>query len=661
MFHKLSGKKLLCFLLIMILSISVLAGCSDKSDTQSVDTVKTNTEPDTTSDEDAVASNTDGNAVNTVKAGTYTASAKGMESDITVNVTVSEDGTVTSIDVDASNETPEIGGTAAPKLAGSIVESQSLAVDAVSGATYTSKAVLAAVKDALSQAGVDVTAWENKEVVKNGTDEEVTVDVVVAGAGGSGTGAALAAAEAGTKVMIIEKTAAVGGNSSLASGMFAVGTDLQKEDGLELSADTAVNRLLEFNRYLSNGPLTRAIVEKSADTVKWLQKYGMEIYLQKDTTQFSHTDPYQYKGYHKFKDTAEGFKKIYENLEGMSAELRLNTSLTGIIKEDDGTVTGITATKEDGGTLTVHAKATIICTGGFGANTEKVSEVMNGIYLNSLGMPNLGEGLDALEQAGAINWDATAFLHGCQLAESEVLTETNKEKMAGFSSSSLTQLLMSPLLWVDASGTRFVNEDVVYDTAYWANAAYSVGGRYYFIVDKTTLEAYTKGTSMLVSEAGPGANMEAADFVALAEEAVKSGTAFKGSTLSGLAEAAGMNADELKATVTRYNKMVKNKKDTDYDKSTDSLKYTVETGDFYAFDCRAVNLGSIGGVKVNEKLEVIDNNYKPITGLYTAGTNAGGYYEGSGYPPYEGLACGFAWNSGRIAGENAAKYAAENK
>ncbi len=657
MFHKLPGKKLLCFLLVMILSISALAGCTDKSDSDTTDTGKTNTESDGASDKD---SNTESTAVTAIQAGTYTASEKGMLGDVTVKVTVSEDGTVTSIDVDAGSETPDIGGTAASKLADSIIESQSLAVDAVSGATYTSKAVLAAAKEALFQAGVDVTAWENKEVIKNGADEEVTVDVVVAGAGGSGTAAALAAAEAGLNVLIIEKTAAVGGNTSLASGMFAVGTDLQKDEGLDLSVDVAVSRLLEFNRYLSNGPLTRAIVEKSADTVKWLQKYGMEIYLQQDTTQFAHTDPYQYKGYHKFKDSAAGFKKIYENLEAMGAELRLNTSLASIIKED-GTVTGITAAKEDGGTLTVHAKSTVICTGGFGANTEKVSEVMNGIYLNTLGMPNMGEGLDALEQAGAINWDATALLHACQLAESETLTETNQDNRAGFSSSSLTQMLMSPLLWVDASGTRFVNEDVVYDTAYWANAAYSAGGRYYFIIDKKTLEDYTKGTAMLISEAGPGANLEAADFTALAEEAVKSGTAFKGSTLSELAEAAGMDADELKTTVERYNKMVKNKKDTDYNKSADSLKYTVETDDFYAFDCRAVNLGSIGGVKVNEKLEVIDNDYKQIPGLYTAGTNAGGYYEGSGYPPYEGLACGFAWTSGRIAGENAAKYAAEKE
>lgn len=625
--QKLRVKKILCIMLTFMLLLSILAGCSKTTST-----------------------------VSTVKAGTYTATEKGLGGDVTVKVTVTDKGSVSAIEVDASKETPTIGGQAAPKLAKAIVDAQSLKVDAISGASVTSHAVLAAVEKALSQAGVDVNAWKNKEVAKKGTNEEVTVDVVVVGAGGSGTGAALAAAEKGAKVMIIEKTAAVGGNTRLSSGFFAINSDLQKAENLNLSVDEAVRRLLEYNQYLSNGPLTRAIVEKSADTITWLQKYGMEFKLQQETTQFAHeNDPYQYKVYHKYVDNTAGFEKIYKHLGEMGAVLKLNTSLKSIIKDADGNITGITATKEDGGILTVHAKSTVVSTGGFGANSVEVKKASNNAYLNQLGMPNNGEGLASLEEVGAIRWDATPLLHAAQLAESKVAAETS-EHLAGFSNSSMTQMLMSPLLWVDASGSRFVNEDVVYDTALWANAAYAANGKYYFIVDKATLEDYTKGTTMRISKSGPGANMKPDDFVALAEQAVKSGTAFKGSTIADLAQAAGMNADELQASVDRYNLMVKNKKDTDYNKSSASLQYTVEKGDYYAFDCRAVNLGTIGGVKVDEKLQVIDIDYNPINGLYATGTNAGGYYAGKGYPPYEGLASGFAWTSGRIAGENAAAY-----
>ncbi|TCK98728.1 fumarate reductase flavoprotein subunit [Natranaerovirga hydrolytica] len=618
---------------IVLMGVMLLSGC------------------DTTNDQEILNQNLP-------NGGTYTASETGFGGDITVEVTLDDTGEIIDVKVDAESETESIGDNAALKIAEDIITSQSLGVDTVSGATVTSNAVLIAIEKALIEAGIDVDEWKSREVQKEGIDEEVNVDIIVVGAGGSGTSAALAAAEAGAEVMIIEKTSAVGGNTRLASGFFAVDSYLQREEGLELGVDEAVNRLLEFNAYLSNGPLTRAIVEKSADTIEWLESYGMDFYLQQETTQFAHEDDeYKYKVYHKYVDSTEGFNNIYEYLDEMGVEVRFNASLDSIIQDESGTVKGITAKKSDGGLLTINADATIICTGGFGANLEKVTEIMNTEYLTSIGMPNYGEGISLMEEAGAIDWDGTPLLHACQLAESEVTTESSSEALAGYSISSLTQLLMSPLLWVDSSGTRFVNEDVVYDTAFWSNAAYSVGGKYYFIVDTATLEDYTEGASIRVSNSGPGANMDLDDFVALAEVAVEGGTAYKGSTLEELAEAASMNVNDLKTSVERYNEIVKNQEDTDYNKSADSLVYTVEEGDYYAFECVTVFLGTIGGVKVNQRLEVIDIDYNPIQGLYAAGTDAGGYYQGKGYPPYEGLACGFAWTSGRIAGESAADYA----
>lgn len=586
-----------------------------------------------------------------VVAGTYEGSTTGFGGEVKVTVEVDAEGVITSIDVDASGETPTIGGAAAPKLAEAIVEHQSLAVDTIAGATGTSKSVLAAVEEALGKAGFDVELMYNRKITKKGVDEEVTVDLVVVGAGGSGTAAALAAAEAGADVLIIEMTNSVGGNSMLASGMFAVDSTLQKEEGLDLSVDEAVLQLLEFNQYLSNGPLTRAIVEKSASTVDWLQSYGMDFYLPSTTTQAAHEDNlYKWKTYHKFVDTEAGFESFYNHLEEMGAEVRTNTALGQILQTEDGTVTGITATKEDGGTLTVNADAVIIATGGYGANVEKVYENLHTDLVYSLGVSNNGEGIDAAIEAGGIPWDSsTALLHAAQLANSS--TEAD-----GYSSDLLTQVLMAPLLWVDASGTRIGNEDAIYDTVFWANVAYSAGGRYYIVVDEATLADFSNGTPIKLSDAGPGHAVGTGDFVAIADAAVEAGSAFKGSSLEELANVTGMNVEELKETVARYNTMVENKKDTDYGKSSESLVYKVEEGNYYAFEARAVYLGTVGGVKVNEKLEVIDLDYNAIPGLYVVGSSAGGYYSNGSYPPYEGLACGFAYTSGRIAGESAAAY-----
>lgn len=82
--------------------------------------------------------------------GIYTSSAQGCLSDVTVTVT---GGRVTGVEIDASGETPELGGTAAETLADQLTKAGSTSgVDAVAGATMTSDAVFAAMDDCLSQA-----------------------------------------------------------------------------------------------------------------------------------------------------------------------------------------------------------------------------------------------------------------------------------------------------------------------------------------------------------------------------------------------------------------------------------------------------------------------------------------------------------------------------
>lgn len=84
--------------------------------------------------------------------GTYTSSAKGCLSDVSVTVTVSG-GKVSEVAIDASGETPELGGAAAETLANELTKAGSTAgVDAVSGSTLTSDAVFTAMDDCLSQA-----------------------------------------------------------------------------------------------------------------------------------------------------------------------------------------------------------------------------------------------------------------------------------------------------------------------------------------------------------------------------------------------------------------------------------------------------------------------------------------------------------------------------
>ena len=135
-----------------------------------------------------------GGAGKTEQAGTYTGKSEG-QGEITANVTVDDEGKITDLQIEAPMETPGLGADAAEKLKNDILEHQTVKVDIVSGATITSKAVIAAVSPHWNKPAIGTNGRNGQ----NGEDEEVTVDVVVVGGGTAGTAAALAASEAGAK------------------------------------------------------------------------------------------------------------------------------------------------------------------------------------------------------------------------------------------------------------------------------------------------------------------------------------------------------------------------------------------------------------------------------------------------------------------------------
>lgn len=609
-----------------------------------------------------------GSANAAITAGQYHAAAQGKDSPVSVTVTVDATGAIKDLVVDASKETPGLGDEAGPAVGQAILEHQSLAVDGVTGATMTSDAVKAAVTDALRQAGADLARYQGK-VAKQGQNDETTVDIVVVGGGVSGTAAALTAAEKGAKVLVVEKMPMLGGAGRMASGFTAVESSLQKAKGMKYTTGELTQRLLEYNQFLSNGPLTKAIVEKSASTVDWLIKHGIELEILEETrdatrnsVQQAHLDdPIKSDVYHRLKQGGEAtYAKLYADFAALGGKVMTKTTGKSLIQDEKGKVTGLIAQKPDGGTLTVNAKAVILASGGFGANKKMMDDVMLTSNIFPLAWPNMGEGQQMAWKAGGAKWNVqSALIHAVQLVgiePSEAAHHGGGEEAKG--DSPLIWLLKSPLLWVDVTGERFANEGNVYDSAYWANVAYAVGGNYYIIVDTPTLKSFTKNAMPFpLSGAGPANPPKPGDFVALADAGTKGGTSktiFKGKDLAELATHMGIAPERLKDTVTRYNGFVKAKKDNDFGKKGEYLAYDVNSGPFYAFKTVVVSLSSLGGVRVNENLQVTDVNLKPIDGLYAVGNNAAGFYAGPGYPPYQGLANGFALHSGRIAGEHAA-------
>lgn len=93
----------------------------------------------------------------TYKPGDYTATAQGKDGPVKIQVTFS-DTAITDIKIVEANETLGVGDVAMDATIEEIKTNQSLAVDTITGATYSSKAILDAVEDCVKQAGADPAA-----------------------------------------------------------------------------------------------------------------------------------------------------------------------------------------------------------------------------------------------------------------------------------------------------------------------------------------------------------------------------------------------------------------------------------------------------------------------------------------------------------------------
>ena len=154
--------------------------------------------------------------------GTYQGSAPGFNGDVTMEVTV-DAGRILGVRVVSQNDTPEISGLAYERIPAAIVAGQTLAVDIVSGATYSSQGIINAVSAALEKSGVNIAALKKRgpaAAAAPRSSKKETYDVVVVGAGGAGLAAAIAAQQAGARVVVLEKMPRAGGNTIISGAAY---------------------------------------------------------------------------------------------------------------------------------------------------------------------------------------------------------------------------------------------------------------------------------------------------------------------------------------------------------------------------------------------------------------------------------------------------------
>ena len=538
--------------------------------------------------------------------GTYTGVGAGKNGDITVEVTFSAEK-IERITVVSHSETPSLSDAAIANIPTQIVESQSLGVDAVSGATYTSNGIVEAVADAVKQAGGDVEALKSVQIAAGEhVEEELTTDVVVVGGGGAGMSAAVRLAELGQQVILFEKASFLGGAISVSGGnQVIMGSQLQADNGVE--DDSVESMVADFEANgagKNNEEILTLFAENVGAATDWLvASCGIEFDAGlHQLGEYSHNRELAYTG------GGAGFaERMRKAVERSGATVYLSTKVESLLVED-GAVVGVKALSTDGTKeYTVHAANVVLATGGYGNNKDMLTDEMkSALYYG----PSTSTG-DGIRMAEAVNAQTANMEYGKRYPNGiEVDTGIAKSTIAG----NIVGWTMSAIL-VNADGNRVVNEKASNRTIL-EEELQQPGGMLYLLLDSETFEVWK-------TKLAPAGISEGDIEKYLAANGTTTPVFAHGETLEEAAAAAGVNAENLAATVEKYNSFVEKGEDADFGRNASYLTMKIGAGPYYLIEQKPRFATTMGGLVVNTNMQVLNQDGNAISGLYAAGETCG--------------------------------------
>ena len=597
--------------------------------------------------------------------GTYTGTGPGKSGPhaVEVEVTVS-DSAITDIKVTQNRDSPWVREAAGAAIPERILKYQSVAVDAVTGATMTSVGIISAVIDSLRQAGADMTLLVAPISKSPAEDIEMTADVVIVGGGGAGMSAAVAAVQAGASVVVVEKAGYTGGHTVVSGGALnsytpeprtyahfderRTGVESLITDALDETAVSDEHKALqdevraEYEAYLEtdhtlfdspswhalqtfNGgdklgsiPHIKQMTEFSYDTTNWLEELGVEW---RDGVMQGPGSMYP-RALRTVLPRGSAYLVAFSNfLEDKDATILLETTAKGLIMDGDKVV-GVDAEGRDGNKVTLYAgKNVILATGGFAGNVELRQQYGEGEKWPDLG-PSLrttnistitGDGLFMARDAGAelVNMEQIQLAHIV-------------DPISAYTGGTLPNTTYS--IFVNREGERFTREDGRRD--HMAAAILEQTGGSIFIVSSYDVTGALDEDEL--SEFKP--------------------VPYVADTLGELAEKIGVPADTLIETVGKYNAHALAQTEDEFGR----VVYTapIKKPPFYAQERAPAAHHTMGGLNVNLEGQVLKADGTPLEGLYSAGEITGVIH---GTNRLGGNAILDVIVNGRIYGTNAAK------
>lgn len=443
-----------------------------------------------------------------------------------------------------------------------------------------------------------------------------TTEVVVVGSGGAGLSAAVAAREAGAAVILLEKEPVAGGNAKLAAGgMNAAETRSQAALGIKDDKQIMINDTMKGGRNLNDPALVRILAYNSSASVDWLTAMGADL------TDVGRMGGASVNRSHRPTGGAgvgaHVTQVLLDNALKLGTDIRLNSRVVRLVKDESGAVTGVLVHGKVTGYYLIKADAVVMATGGFGKNNERVARYDAKLKgFKATNHPGAtGDGLDVAQQAGVATRDLDYIqAHPTYSPVGGVMiTEAVRGNGA---------------ILVNRASQRFVNEITTRDKAAAAILAQQ-GGSAFLVFDHSVRTSLKKIEGYI--------NLH---FV------------LEGQTVAELADKVGIPAAELEKTVTAYNRYQQAGKDEQFQRP--NLPRALSQAPYYAIEVTPAVHHTMGGITIDTRTRVKTPDGQIMAGLYAAGEATGGVH---GANRLGGNAISDIVTFGRIAGTEAAHYA----
>ena len=517
----------------------------------------------------------------------------------------------------------------------------------------------------------DSSDWlgQPPEIPEKDIVNTVSTEILVIGCGTGGMFAVASAAEAGAKVIGIDRFSS---GTGIRNDVGGIDSRYQKSWGTKIDKFDFVTMATKYAAGHINQDLVKVFCEHSGSVVDWygdrLAERGVELWHESGDSVFEG----RYKTYDcghspRWRGSNDGTGKelsgnkvLYDYAVKKGARFDYNMRMVKLEKENER-VTGCIAENADGKYVRYLAsKGVIVCTGGYAQN-YKMMEALQPWNLRVVGlngaMPGAqGDGIRACLWGGA-KMDEThsmMIFDRCALLRDQFpgVETTKSGKAARF------WLGSQPWLKVNADGRRFMNESGTYENILHADE-YQKGHCHYTLFDSNWTKYVQQFKMHGCSRVYPFENGADPNYTwqyveqNMMPDLIKRGFVVKADTIEELAEKLCLPASELKKTVSRYNKLARDGKDLDYGKEAFRLT-PVDKAPFYGAKNTGWLLCTMDGIQINDKMNAIDTEGNPIPGLYVIGNDSGGYFANT-YPNLvDGMACGRTVTFGRLV----AKYLA---